>query len=235
MQGRWIGRWASVASLWLAATAGVHAAPHPPLHRELPRDLGLIILPITSEWEFEDGHIERSFGTGFVVGTHYYTVAHNVWPEHGAWPLRMRTFIDGHSTGEANALDRSEDVAIFELDGTLCERHCNDLALADLPDLTSAQPMMWLRQFQGEVQWKRATVTSAVFRDYDPDASACAGNMVVQVNQPFVGGSSGSPVLDARSGRIAGIIQGSFRREDGDTVGYFKPIHCVLARHSTQG
>jgi hypothetical protein len=51
-------------------------------------------------------------------------------------------------------------------------------------------------------------------------------SLIVEVDTPFMPGSSGALVLDTATGRIIGIIQGSFEHTTGRS-GYFKPIHCV--------
>jgi hypothetical protein len=69
----------------------------------------------------------------------------------------------------------------------------------------------------------------------DPSASSdpygmqgCKANLIVEVDTPFMPGSSGAPVLDTATGRIIGIIQGSIEHAAGRS-GYFKPIHCVAS------
>ena len=51
--------------------------------------------------------------------------------------------------------------------------------------------------------------------------------MVIAVDQPFYPGSSGGPVWDLASNRLLGMVQGSFVRESGEQVGYYKPFSCV--------
>jgi S1-C subfamily serine protease len=52
---------------------------------------------------------------------------------------------------------------------------------------------------------------------------------VVAVDKPFFPGSSGGPVWDLLSGKVIGVIQGSFVRESGVQVGYYKPLSCVMS------
>ena len=55
---------------------------------------------------------------------------------------------------------------------------------------------------------------------------SCSANLIVEVDTPFLAGSSGSPIVDANTGQIIGIIQGSIESRDMRS-GYFKPINCV--------
>jgi len=57
--------------------------------------------------------------------------------------------------------------------------------------------------------------------------TVCDSDVVITVDKPFYPGSSGGPVWDLASNRLLGMVQGSFVRESGEQVGYYKPFSCV--------
>jgi hypothetical protein len=59
------------------------------------------------------------------------------------------------------------------------------------------------------------------------EEALCQNHLIVEVDTPFRPGTSGSPVFDAATDAVVGMIQGSLSRANGDT-GYFKPIACLL-------
>jgi hypothetical protein len=194
-------------------------------------DLGHIVYPISTIIEYADGAQTLNRGSGFVIGTRFYTVNHNLETKPGALAVSRVIYVEGTRVRPA-VLDAAHDIAIFELPPELCARICNRFALGPMPALDGRERVFWLRKFGEEHVLKDARVLSyAVIGTLAPDGgqrapSTCEHNLVVQVDAPFIQGTSGSPVVDARSGRVIGIAQGSFEYR-GVRTGYFKPINCV--------
>lgn len=193
-------------------------------------DLDRIIHPVMTITQMPDGRRQLTVGNGFVVGNRYFTVSHNL----GSKPLvpeHMRTiYLEGTPIIPSYA-DFELDVAVFVLPPALCRRYCNDLVFGQTPELEQDRKVYWLRKIDGKRMWKEGRVRNYTLMDDGPtprDAAGtgCAGNLVVEVDTPFPSGTSGGPVLDAATGHIIGIIQGSMLR-DGSESGYFKPINCL--------
>jgi hypothetical protein len=55
----------------------------------------------------------------------------------------------------------------------------------------------------------------------------CQRNLIVEVDTPFRPGPSGSPVVDATTAAIVGMIQRRLTRADVDTRSV-KPLTCLL-------
>jgi len=62
--------------------------------------------------------------------------------------------------------------------------------------------------------------------------TVCDSDVVITVDKPFYPGSSGGPVWDLASNRLLGMVQGSFVRESGEQVGYYKPFSAVVHRRN---
>lgn len=194
--------------------------------------LDRIVHPIVTHVDHGDGSRQVSVGSGFVVGQRFYTVNHNI----GAGPGARRTIlIEGVEVSPAFA-DTDHDLAVFILPDELCARLCNLLRFGSMPALERNRPVFWLRKFQGEHVYKRGQVLSyAVLGHSRSSASSewsCDDNLVVEVDAPFVPGTSGSPVVHVSTGQIVGIVQGSLESA-GVRTGYFLPVDCV--RHLTRG
>lgn len=191
--------------------------------------LDRIIQPITTVTEYADGSVEYNNGNGFVVGDRFFTVNHNLAPAGNVHTLRRTSFVNGVAI-RAVYESAKHDLAEFRLPAELCREHCNALSLNERPTLEHGQEVFWLRKFDGEVVLKTGRVLDYAWIGDTPKSArsigACEGRMVVQVDTPFLPGSSGSPVIDAKSGQIVGIIQGSFRSDNGET-GFFKPLSCL--------
>jgi hypothetical protein len=195
-------------------------------------ELARIIRPITTITEFRNGKREFLRGNGFVVGRRYFTVHHNLGPAASSAPATMQTYLDGVPISPSYA-SAETDVAVFDLPADLCEQHCNDLSFGEMPELERDRRIYWVRTIDGTVAFDEGRVRHIALMGnapLAPDAGgvqACRGNLIVEVDTPFVTGSSGAPVWDARTGRIIGIIQGNLERQ-GVRSGYFKPISCVV-------
>ena len=194
-------------------------------------DLDRIIQPITTVTEFPDGRRTLQVGSGFIVGRHYITVHHNLTSVSSTASIRKTIYLDGIPLTPSYT-HAEYDVAVFALPEELCERYCNAISIDTMPELTRDHQIYWLRKFQEEFMVQEGRVLNYAFIG-DPPASSdpygmqgCKANLIVEVDTPFMPGSSGAPVLDTATGRIIGIIQGSLERTAGRS-GYFKPIHCV--------
>ena len=195
--------------------------------------LDRIVWPIVTVVERTDGSHSLRIGSGFVVGRNFYTVAHNIGTSSVGSDVHRTILIGGVAVSPVYS-DFEHDVAVFILPDELCTRMCNQLRFGPMPALERERPVFWLRKFQGEQVYKQGAVTSyAILGDTgaaSPGAWSCNYNLVVEIDEPFVSGTSGSPVVHAGTGRIVGIVQGSFE-SDGVQTGYFKPVDCV--RHLT--
>jgi hypothetical protein len=202
-------------------------------------DLDRIVQPITTITEFPDGKREVNLGSGFVVGRQYFTVQHNLAYHSPLVSAKTTSYLDGMRL-TPSYVNVEQDVAVFELPIALCTRYCNDLSFGVMPELTRDRKVYWLRKFKGEHAVKEARMLNVALMGEvrgSPDAHAmgwCHSNLVVEVDTPFIGGSSGAPVLDSTTGQIIGIIQGSLESE-GVKSGYFKPIDCVLSLVGDRG
>jgi len=191
----------------------------------------LAVHDIRTSTHYADGTKEVRHGTGFVVGHQFFTVFHNidVLANHGSWERRIE--LDGVMV-EPRLVDKRNDIAIFDLPSTLCARWCNDRDPRAMPlNLSQRQPIGWYEFVSPDDarQWRQARIVEVVFKNYDstmPD-TACKSDVVIAVDKPFYPGSSGGPVWDLASNRLLGMVQGSFVRESGEQVGYYKPFSCV--------
>ena len=193
-------------------------------------ELDKIVQSITTVTEFIGGQQERNRGSGFVVGNRFFTVHHNLTTSFPELRIKSTSFIDDMEVAQPVFSNEEHDVAVFDLPEKLCARHCNSTEVAYTPNLKRSRKVYWLRKFQQDFILKEATIEGGVtFGDaHTSIESNCGSNSVVLVDQPFIPGSSGSPIMDAESGKIIGLIQGSID-EDGVSKGYFKPINCVLS------
>jgi hypothetical protein len=186
--------------------------------------------PILTITEFPDGTVEYYKGSGFVVGHRFYTVNHNLGSSGTNGVTRKATYVDGVPV-TVSFRNSEHDIAVFELPLEACRLYCNDFSFSENVVAEPDKKIYWLRKFEDDFVMKEGRVLNHAWigrlTDLDDDAiSTCRGNLIVEVDTPFIPGSSGSPVIDAVSGQILGIIQGNF--DDGDTrTGYFKPISCV--------
>jgi hypothetical protein len=233
---------ALLAALVVALTAcpvpaSEERPPPPGSGHDRPRltDVERIIRPLRTVTETADGRRELTLGTGFIVGRHYFTVEHNlagtVAPPAGARTI----YLEGTAVAPSFT-DAGIDLAVFALPDGLCQRYCNDLALVDGPELLRDQKVYWLpgEDADGERTWQEGRVLHYAIKGDGPAPGGtgaldgCEGNLIVEVDTPFVSGSSGGPVLDAATGGIVGIIQGSVER-GGVRSGYFKPVSCLTS------
>ncbi len=191
--------------------------------------LDKIVQSITTVTKFIGGQEEHNKGSGFVIGNLFFTVHHNLTTSFPSLRVKSSSFIDGLSVTEPIFTDEEQDIAVFELPDRLCSKHCNHTKVDYLPDLTAPRKVYWLRKFEDDFILKEASILGSVTfgNSHQPTELSCRNNSVVLIDKPFIPGSSGSPVMDAESGKIIGVVQGSVD-EDGDTKGYFKPINCVL-------
>ena len=194
--------------------------------------LDRMVHPIETVTKFQDGVTVRGLGSGFVVGPRYFTAHHNlVHPNEDGVSVSV-SYLGGEPVSPSVAYPEF-DLAVIDLSDSLCDRYCNQLRLNERPSIAKNHSVVWLRKVGSELVMKKARVLSyAILGQLDKTADTrtnfgCAQNLVVKIDAPFVPGSSGAPVLDAQTGDILGIIQGSVLG-DGDANGFFKPIECVV-------
>lgn len=188
-----------------------------------------IIRPISTVTEFADGRVEHNDGSGFVAGSRYLTVNHNLEPYRDDGVVRRTSFLDGVAINPLFG-DPTEDLAVFDLPPELCESECNDVALDGNVALEPGDRLFWIRKFDGELIRKEGTVIDYAWIGDPPTSSGigeCPGNLIVQVDEPFKQGTSGSPIVEITSGKIVGIIQGTLINEQGSQTGFFKPLNCL--------
>lgn len=206
------------------------ALPAAVINDERARELDKIVQAITTVTEFAGGQQERNRGSGFVVGDRFFTVNHNLTTAFPSLKVKSTSFIDGMSVTDPVFSNEEQDVAVFNLPEKLCVKHCNNTEVSYAPNLAPDTKVYWLRKFEDEFDLKEARIIKQVAFGHlnETTSMSCGGNSVVLVDQPFIPGSSGSPVMDAATGKIIGVIQGSVG-EGAETKGYFKPINCVIA------
>ena len=215
------------ASAQRTAPETVHATGHEILLGSNESDVHHIV----TTTHYADGYSEVRHGTGFVVGRRFITVYHNVdvLRDHGIWERRIEL---GGVEVEPAIVDGPNDIAIFNVPESLCATWCNDRDPATVgADLEKSQPIGWY-EFVSPIesrQWRQARVIEVMFKNYRGPAvdTVCDSDVVITVDKPFYPGSSGGPVWDLASNRLLGMVQGSFVRESGEQVGYYKPFSCV--------
>lgn len=189
-----------------------------------------IVQLVKTRTEFSDRSVEFNVGSGFVVGRYFITVYHNLLASRSRF-VRQTVSVDGVPLSPI-FIDKNQDIAVFELPDELCRRYCNQLRVAVAPSFERGRPVYWLRKVEAKWELKESTILNlAVFDRMQSDVEPggpfrCSDNLVVEVEEPFVPGSSGAPVVDALTGQIIGVIQGSFE-SNNERTGFFKPIHCV--------
>ncbi len=189
-----------------------------------------IVQPVRTETEFSDHSVEFNIGSGFVIGRYFFTVYHNLLASRSRF-IRQTISVDGVALSPI-FVDENQDIAVFELTEDLCRRYCNELRVATAPTLERGRPVYWVRKIEAHWELKESTMLNLAVFDrmhsgVEPGSPfRCSDNLVVEVEEPFIPGSSGAPVVDEMTGQIIGIIQGSFESNDVRT-GFFKPIHCV--------
>jgi len=194
-----------------------------------------IVQLVRTKTEFADRSIELNVGSGFVVGRYFITVYHNLLASRSRF-VRQTVSVDGVALNPI-FVDQNQDIAVFELTDELCVRYCNNLKVAAAPTLERGRPVYWVRKIEAKWELKESTILNlAVFDRVQSGVKPgspfrCSDNLVVEIEEPFVPGSSGAPVVDALTGQIIGVIQGSFESNNQRT-GYFKPIHCVGFRQA---
>lgn len=189
-----------------------------------------IVQLVKTKTEFADRSVEFNVGSGFVVGRYFITVYHNLLASRSRF-VRQTVSVDGIALSPI-FVDENQDIAVFELSEELCRRYCNQLRVAVAPSFERGRPVYWVRKIEANWELKESTILNLAVFDrmqsgVEPGSPfRCSDNLVVEVEEPFIPGSSGAPVVDALTGQIVGIIQGSFETDDQRT-GFFKPIHCL--------
>lgn len=197
--------------------------------------LAEIVQLVRTETEFADRSVEFNVGSGFVVGRYFITVYHNLLASRSRY-IRQTVSVDGVALSPV-FVDENQDIAVFELTDELCKRYCNELRVAAAPNYEPGRPVYWVRKIEANWEIKESTILNlAVFDRMQSGVEhespfRCSDNLVVEIEKPFVPGSSGAPVVDALTGQIIGIIQGSFETDD-ERTGFFKPIHCLGFRQA---
>lgn len=205
-----------------------HAVSPRPNHKALAR----LMPPITAVLTFSDGTTEIQKGYGFILGQQLITVNHTISPRRRAATFIRTIYVAGIPLTPAYT-HTDYDIAIFQLPATLCERYCNSIAETAEPDLQPDRPIYWVQTESGVPTVQDSRVRHYAWLGQPPPTTArletvqCHGNLIVEVDAPFRPGTSGSPVFDATTNAIIGMIQGSFVHA-GKTTGYFKPLSCLL-------
>ncbi len=192
-----------------------------------------LMSPITAIITFANGTQEVRRGHGFAIGNRLFTAYHTLAPRTDARPSTQTIYVAGVRMTPVY-IHEAHDIAIFELPKMLCELHCRVLAVASLPILGPDRQIYWVQEVDGERRVQEGRVRHYSWLSEAPPASptvtdtSCQHNLIVEVDAPFHPGTSGSPVFDAATGAVIGMIQGSLARASGDT-GYFKPLACLLS------
>ncbi len=220
----------------IGAMRGALSAPTSQVSGHFAR-LNAIVHPIETVTRRADGATVREVGSGFVVGRRFFTAEHNLRDGSlQATGAIAASFVAGRAVSAALAYPQF-DWAVIDLPDELCANLCNNdrLTLSDNPRPTpqGGLQVVWLRKVRGELILKRArlidyAVLNARAETHRAPSATCSDNLVGRIDAPFIRGSSGGPVLDAKSGTILGIIQGTMGRGPS-SLGYFKPIECILA------
>lgn len=222
-------------ALTLIATLLVVLGPTMPGHATLPvwaeQDASAeLVQPIVTTIRYGDGSEQRNRGSGFVIGSRFYTAYHNL--QAGALPVVGYEIELGDHAVRPLTVDAEHDLAVFEIPPALCARWCNDRLLE--PGGGDATRVVWLQLVADGVVWRQGRVSNVAFKAPLPEGTSgqCEQNLVVEVDEAFAPGESGGPVFDADTGAVVGLIQGSFQHADGRETGYYKPARCVLDRLS---
>lgn len=184
---------------------------------------------VTTTIVYANGGRQKNEGSGFVVGEKFYTAYHNI-------QTALHTVADyqieiGGVVVEPLAVDHEQDLAVFDVPAEICKSWCNELEPA-VDRNFDVQEVTWLA-FDGDgMVWRKGRFRNTAFKSAatEPQHDECANNLVVEIDQPFVPGTSGGPVFESATGTIVGLIQGSFETLDQQTTGYYKPMKCVLER-----
>jgi hypothetical protein len=193
-----------------------------------------VIYPITAMMTFADGTTEKKHGQGFIVGNRLFTVYHTIAPRMKSVALIKRDIYVAGTLMTPVYTHAAHDIAIFEIPNTLCEPRCNTWVASDLLTLNRDRQIYWMQEAEGKHLVKAGRVQHYAWLSDAPPALnpgnelPCQQNLIVEVDTPFRPGTSGSPVFDAATDVIVGMIQGSLTRADRDT-GYFKPLACLLS------
>jgi hypothetical protein len=192
-----------------------------------------LMRPITAITTFADGTSEVKQGQGFVLGNWLFTVYHTLAPHiKNISPTKREIYVAG-TLMTPTYIHAAHDIAIFEMPKALCKPHCRALATLNLPALKPDRQVYWVQDMGGERLVKEGRVqhyawlSEAAPAFHAGEEAPCQNNLIVEVDTPFRPGTSGSPVFDANTDAIVGMIQGSLSRANGDT-GYFKPMACLL-------
>jgi len=184
---------------------------------------------ITTTIRYVNGDEQHNEGSGFVIGDRFYTAYHNIQTTSAS--VAHRDILIGGVAVEPAAVDIAHDLAVFEIPEELCVTWCNELQLVVRPPGSTAR-VTWTRMEGNQRTWKHGRVNNLAFKSalVGSDPGGCDDNLIVEIDQPFVPGSSGGPVFDLSTGHIIGIIQGSFETRSGEVTGYYKPVQCVVSR-----
>ncbi|MGI9323597.1 MAG: S1 family peptidase [Pseudomonadales bacterium] len=181
-----------------------------------------------------DGSVQENRGSGVVVGHFFLTAHHNLRPG-------PRGRFRGHASFLAEIpvqpeyIDPQADIAIIRIPPSLCASWCE--ASDDLPESDSdlEDTVRWYRDPASTTEvdpgWRQARVLSRTWslphrQTVGSLSSDCDAGLVLEVDQPFLPGSSGAGVWDSNN-RLVGIAQGSYQTQDGNQTGYFKPLRCI--------
>ncbi len=185
--------------------------------------------------ELRNGTILDGSGSGFAFGNHLITALHVLQGPKYDSVINHYAMVNGRPV-QAKTIYPDVDIAVIELPHTT-GNDSTALTFAGLQDVYPDQAINWLYPGEGESIKKQASVIGFATLAADADNSAgqtgCDDNLVVLTDLPFEQGTSGGPVVDAQSGKILGIIQGTLNEttlaSGISNPGFFKPIACVAA------
>jgi S1-C subfamily serine protease len=205
-----------------------------PARDDRPDVLARVSRSLQTVTELRDGNIVGGNGSGFAFGDYLITALHILQGPDYDGVVNHYAMMNGRPV-QATTTYPEVDIAVIETPAARCD-NCEPLTFAGLHDVFPDQPVNWLYRDQNEVEKRQARIvgfaTLAADTDND-DQSGCTDNLVVLVDLPFEQGTSGGPVVDAQSGKILGIIQGTLNEttlaSGVKDPGFFKPIACIAA------
>jgi hypothetical protein len=183
---------------------------------------------ITTVTAYRDGTVEHNSGIGFVTGSRYFTVYHNLEAGRPVDVESMTTRVDGRQLTPIYG-DARTDLAVFDMSTLDCFGLCENPQIVERAQPEPGAKVFWLWASHGDASLHEGRVVEFAWlgdaASRRTDINSCDDNLVALIDQPFKPGSSGSAVVD-EYGRLLGIVQGSLIGGD-EEVGFFKPVRCL--------
>ncbi len=181
-----------------------------------------------------DGSVQENRGSGVVVGHFFLTAHHNLRPGPEGRFHGYTSFLADIAV-QPEYVDPQADIAIIRIPPSLCESWCEASDALPESDSDLEDTVSWYRDPASAAEvdpgWRQARVLSRTWslpnrQTVGNFSSDCDAGLVLEVDEPFLPGSSGAGVWDANN-RLVGIAQGSYQTQDGNQTGYFKPLRCI--------